>query len=1248
MPDKKKGQKRKLTLKTFGVLLILCLAVIMSAAAIYAEGGTPIRNLQNGGFEAGPTWTGSPDYKQLNQSEVPYWNTTAKEGKIELFKENSGTYIKDGENNVKLKPTEGSYAAELNADEESTLYQIVNTTPSSVYQWGLDHGARNGVDTMALVIGPNQDINPSKPDKNGRDQFMQMVDWLIEKGETSVKTTGGLAEQLTVYSKKFDANGTFKNNADGSPFSMTPSTIYTEEWHIWIMSSKKEPVGLVNNWNSYGANSEGSGGSSGGSGGTGLDLSKYYYYTVPEGQSKTLFGFVSVGYVDSPAEPNKEKTYGNFLDNVNFELYHPLSGSTTAHGSAVVVGSDGSSGGSGSSGGNEITVDNDLVTYVTDGESLKIEGIVKKADADEGCEFIGVYYTYLDSYGNTKTDFIGLSENVTDDNSSWTDEYRMSIGKWIKSTNADGDIIYTYYLKNITTPAGLHFVFIKNPTISYDPNGGKPYVVEREYNITEAQNVYSYKPHKFDSGGKTDYIFISPYVSHAAEGQNDGWKFMGWLLTGDTVTSSDSIVKINSDKLGSLILPGVHTVACDYLIGGVSTEAQYFKIYDRNVALTGVKIIDGENVKGVNWNDSGEEKVYANVHKGLTMVAQWRWRQAFIPQLRSGDTYINSNDGGSVEITSVSDPSDTNYDASYNSKGGKAYFAETAEIVTARAAAKEGFTFDGWYDKNGNLITREAVYSYTEIKGSVNTFYARFSGKVTQTYIRQIRSGSSWADTDDDNIGTLSLYSYTDAPGKPVISIATPGAGYRFVGWYDSDGKDVSDSMLINSGAGISYTTTGDAKYYARFAAGTTGTVTIKYVPVTPEGGSVSLGTETVNVSGGTVTGSTAAANEGYYFAGWYDNEACTGTPVCIDKTYVPKKIDATYYAKFEKQKMLEITVIGNSDSKVYNGSEQSVSGYTVKYTVNGAEVSCPEGITLALNSGSSDNATAKGTDVSDTGYFMALSEADFTVTDTSDEYKYTLTVIPGKLIITPKSGGGSKPSLNMENHVAYIIGYPDGTVQPGNNITRAEVATIFFRLLTDESRAEFWSQINSYSDVKDTDWYNNAVSTLGNAGIIAGYPDGTFRPDGYITRAEFAVIAARFSEEVYNSGSSFSDVSDNHWAAGFISLAEHLGYINGYPDGTFRPDQTITRAEAMTLINRVLERTVDEEHMASDMVKWVDNLSGAWYYEAVQEATNSHEYVRLSEQVPEHGFCYENWKKILDVPDWAALEKTWSTANSK
>lgn len=242
--------------------------------------------------------------------------------------------------------------------------------------------------------------------------------------------------------------------------------------------------------------------------------------------------------------------------------------------------------------------------------------------------------------------------------------------------------------------------------------------------------------------------------------------------------------------------------------------------------------------------------------------------------------------------------------------------------------------------------------------------------------------------------------------------------------------------------------------------------------------------------------------------------------------------------------------------------------------------------------------------------------------------------------------GGGRKPTvdipddvptgLNGDDHFAYIVGYPDGNVKPGSSITRAEVATIFFRLLTEDVRTANSTQSNSLSDVSRGQWFNHAISTLSSMGIVKGNPDGTFDPDAPITRAEFAAIAARFDDKNTNTTSNFSDIA-SHWAKDEIGVAANKGWINGYPDSTFRPDQYITRAEAMTLVNRVLNRLPEKsEDLLDDMIKWPDNADASvWYYLAVQEATNSHDYSDKSDADK-----YEKWTKIRDARDWTLLEK--------
>ena len=228
---------------------------------------------------------------------------------------------------------------------------------------------------------------------------------------------------------------------------------------------------------------------------------------------------------------------------------------------------------------------------------------------------------------------------------------------------------------------------------------------------------------------------------------------------------------------------------------------------------------------------------------------------------------------------------------------------------------------------------------------------------------------------------------------------------------------------------------------------------------------------------------------------------------------------------------------------------------------------------------------------------------------------------------------------LNTNDHYSYLIGYSDGTVRPNGKITRAEVATIFFRLLDDDTRAKYWSSKNDFSDVSADKWYNNAVSTLCNMGVIGGYADGTFRPDAPISRAEFAKIAVSFTQ---NNGSAvynyFTDVKTTDWFAPYVTAAKDAGLIEGYSDGSFKPESKITRAEACAIVNRTLGRKPSKAHMKiSDRIDWPDVQTTDWFYEAIMEATNSHTY--------QMGKRVETWNDKLPQRDWAALETGWANA---
>lgn len=243
-----------------------------------------------------------------------------------------------------------------------------------------------------------------------------------------------------------------------------------------------------------------------------------------------------------------------------------------------------------------------------------------------------------------------------------------------------------------------------------------------------------------------------------------------------------------------------------------------------------------------------------------------------------------------------------------------------------------------------------------------------------------------------------------------------------------------------------------------------------------------------------------------------------------------------------------------------------------------------------------------------------------------------SVTMNSDKTVYAGWEATGVPDKLNGDDHFAYVIGYPDEKVHPEGNISRAETATIFFRLLKSDVRDGNLTADNEFSDVSDGQWHNKAVSTMAKLGIVKGRRADRFDPNASITRAEFAAICARFNTRTVENSGSFSDIS-GHWAENEIERSAAFGWISGYPDGTFRPDARITRAEAMTMINRVLCRMPQSESdLLDSMVTWPDNKPSDWHYLAVQEATNSHDFNRQGE-------VGESWTKLTSVPDWTRYQ---------
>ena len=843
--------------KRFSALLLSVVAMVLPGIAGAEGTGNNAGKLDNGSFEKDQTFTS--DFIQPDQKDVPSWNTTAFQGKIELFKKNTNIYIP----NVTLEPTNGTYAAELNADEESTLYQIVETEPSSLYEWGLDHGSRSRKDTMALIIGPKQSVNPSKPNKNGRDQFMQMVDWLKKIGKINdsdvqpgIIYDGGQA--ITLYSKKFDARGGFVDNEDQKPFSLTNSAEYTEEWKVWIMADEWNTSG-TNRWTSYGQNASSNNGSE-----NTVDLSKYYLYKVPSGQTQTIFAFVSVETQSDKGESLK-KTYGNFLDRINFNLYRSLTGSTTPHGSAVVIeSSSGSSSGTEGSGGHEVTVDNDVKAYVPDGTDLTIRALINSGDK-ETVSFAGVYYTRQTENGII-TEFVANTG-----------------GNWTQKTDDDGNIIYEYQLHQVTSAIDLHFVFIKSPLITYDANGGETYYCQG------TESFYNFEPKVIDEGLE----YIDPYTSRAATG-HAGWRFLGWMLFDD-----DGIALTE-------LLPGVHRIACNYKPTENTSDINKheFIVIGEGGSFTKTEA----DVRHVKW-EASTEPLYKKEATGLTLVAQWRWKQTMIPMTREGaQGYSESQTGGTVTIRGRSNEREY-YASNENGKGSEAYYAEADEMITATASPNEGYNFDGWYDEDGKLVSTQTAFSYAEIKESVKTYYARFSKKYTVKFERKVQESGHWRDVEEnDNIPTLTKAEFTEAYGKTVSCKASKneGASYGFLGWYDKDRNLITEEELL------SREVLGNATYYAIY----TRKVTVEFKKQLEENrtltpiadndnniGQLTTYSESL-VVGGQFTSIASLKDPNYVFVGWYDGDSNSANLITQGTTLsgTAAETNTTYYARFKRK----------------------------------------------------------------------------------------------------------------------------------------------------------------------------------------------------------------------------------------------------------------------------------------------------------------------------------------------------------
>ena len=468
-------------------LMVLVMALSLLPTSILAADTRSVTDnaIKNGSFEE-PAFhdKNSPQWPANN---VPDWDTTASDKLIEFGSRRNGKNAPQLTGVDKTIP-DGSQFAELNADEESTLYQYAETVGGNVYEWGLSHRGRDGVDQMAVIIGPKQDDDPDKPSADGKDQFMRMTDWVRQHAsEMGVTVYGtGCTQKITVYSKKFAKKGGFQNDI-GDAFSASPSDVYTEKWNVWI-------IGTNNNaWGNYGTKS---------SDYAAGNLAYSCRYAVPDGQTETVFAFCSY----SATTYNNNKTLGNLIDNIYFDLFQTLSISASGGGTgSMTVSADGKDDST-----IKVSDSETKEAVVANGSTIKVKAVKPK---DSNVQFVGAYVTRQTAKGLEQV-FIPVTDK------EWGEE---------------GDT-YTY-VHPVKEPADIVLVFVKKPMVIYEANGGQKYV--HTEGAAEPTDTVSF------ATGRTEY------TSHAAQapaGCKDTWQFQGWLLpqNNNKVLPADHTVKYNT------------------------------------------------------------------------------------------------------------------------------------------------------------------------------------------------------------------------------------------------------------------------------------------------------------------------------------------------------------------------------------------------------------------------------------------------------------------------------------------------------------------------------------------------------------------------------------------------------------------------------------------------------------------------------------------------------------------------------
>lgn len=793
-----------------------------------------------------------------------------------------------------------------------------------------------------------------------------------------------------------------------------------------------------------------------------------------------------------------------------------------------------------------------------------------------------------------------------------------AIGDWENHYNEAADFVFKLTYTGSTTDYKQDGTGWSVDASSYattkEKNNGKSLWLTAQYTVTytdgvEGEEVFAdqtYTVNAFSENGgtKDDWADFSATATPAFEGEptRSGYVFKGWSPEVAETVTEDVVYTAIWNKLetvnvviyrnGNTTTP-YKTVSLPKVEHGETFDVSTLDITDYYSSTYGYEF-DGWFNDG-KWNEYKAGKNPA----GLTEITINGWTNIICMVNDKQPVYANIYRDGNTSKPVVSKLlGDYAFGTSYADILAEHGLTDSIDSLYTKNKAAAGYEWDGiWSHEISNYpapVGDRTVNGWTNLCTMVYDQYKvnyHLNGEVVHTDIITAR--------------TIADYKAYE------VEVQT---GYTFDGWYEAE-KDIGNEAKKEPFP------LNPLKKYELYGTYTANTYT---VTLDANGGEVEP--ETVEVTYGEAYELPTPTREGYTFVGWMDSEG----NMIEEGSVVDFAGDETLTAVWE----INVYTVTFDD-----GTNQTTVEVTHGQTVDEPKKpSKPLHIFIA--------------------WYLDGKEYDFSTPVTGDitlvavwvDFGSDVPVVPNPgsgfgTSTTPVTSAPKVKNLNTEDHVAYIVGYEDGTVQPNNTITRAEIATIFFRLMTDDAREKYWSTTNAFEDVASTAWYNTAVSTLDNAGVIVDCTKN-FRPNEPITRAELAVLAAQFcSVKSTGSASTFSDVSASHWAAKEIALVQQVGWIEGF-NGEYRPNDTITRAEAITIINRMLQRAVDEDGMLAGMNKFSDNLPTAWYYEAVQEATNSHTYTRTNEKVSGEGYCYEQWIKLVAAPDWAALEASWAAKN--